>query len=147
MANKEVDYNKVWVEAAKANPEMYRVDSKTAGLWDKYAQQSGGLGPNFDYSTGVAVDGRKHYDDAGKMPWHPTFSGLSKYAGLGPHGTWDNTRPDGSGDFHLTKEMMTNDRMDNLQWMVDNKYTDGDRYFLPNGKQMEARKVADRLAK
>jgi len=132
--------------AAKRGPVRYGSRADEARV-EQFAKQFRTLGNDYDYSASDVVDGRLHYNDKGKLPWHATFSGLSKYAGLGPHGTWDNTRPDGSGDFHLTKEMMTNDRMGNLQWMVDNKYTDGDRYFLPNGKQMEARKVADRLAK
>ena len=51
------------------------------GNWDRMAEVTGSLGPNYDYSLLDARDiGSGHYGDAGKLPWHPTFSDQSIYS-------------------------------------------------------------------
>jgi hypothetical protein len=59
--------------------------------WDRMAEATGGLGPNYDYSLLNARDiSSGHYGDAGKLPWHPTFSNESAYSSpqfMG--GRWD----------------------------------------------------------
>jgi hypothetical protein len=49
------------------------------------------LGVDYDYSRSGSVDDRGHSSDAGKLPWHPTYSNQSDYATGSveyPGGTW-----------------------------------------------------------
>ena len=137
-------YKNAFVKAALNDSRMRGAGLSNAEMkyWDKAARQSGGIGPDYDYGSvkNITKDSRGHSGDEGKLPWHPTFSNQSKYAGLAAYGTWDNIRPDGSGDYHLTPKIMNDDRMWNLQMAVNQNRTDGDRYFFPNGKQMLPRK-------
>lgn len=59
------------------------------GSNEAIARATNGIGPDYDYSKAGKLDGRGHSSDAGKLPWHPTFSTQSKYStndNLG--GTW-----------------------------------------------------------
>lgn len=54
------------------------------------AKTMGGIGPDYDYSKVGKLDGRGHGSDAGKLPWHPTFSTQSVYSTKdSPGGTWN----------------------------------------------------------
>jgi len=112
------------------NPGKYRLDNKTMGIWDEAARTSGGVGPDYDYSMLGVTDNRGHGSDLGKLPNHPTFSNQSAYstAGLGQKyegGSWDGNT------FTPSKRMLGNHNIEQLQWMLDNGYNDGDNYYNP----------------
>ena len=49
--------------------------------WDRMAEATRSLGPDYDYSLLNARDVLSgHWGDAGKLPWHPTFSNESAYS-------------------------------------------------------------------
>ena len=59
------------------------------GNQEMLAQAIGGIGPDYDYSKMGNRDNRGHGTDAGKLPWHPTFSNQSYYSSLAnPGGQW-----------------------------------------------------------
>ena len=47
---------------------------------ESLARALGGIGPDYDYSMIKKLDERNHGTDAGKLPWHPTFSDESEYS-------------------------------------------------------------------
>ena len=65
---------------------------------DHDARVAKGIGPDYDYSKlTTGADGRGHYTDAGKLPWHPTFSQESRYSSpsfLGGRWTVDSAGKD-----------------------------------------------------
>ena len=46
---------------------------------DVLAKATHSIGPDYDYKYANGVDGREHYTDKGKLPWHKTFSNESVY--------------------------------------------------------------------
>jgi hypothetical protein len=58
-------------------------------LIEENGRLSNGLGVDYDYSRSGSVDNRGHSSDAGKLPWHPTFSTQSDYSTpRDPGGRW-----------------------------------------------------------
>jgi len=96
----------------KADPSMYDGDGMT--ISDKWAQQqelyakmTGSMGQDYDYRMMGKPDARGHGADAGKLPWHPTFSTQSAFSTpKQPGGVWGH---DKRGDTFKPTERM-NDR-------------------------------------
>ena len=59
---------------------------------DNLARSIKGIGPDYDYGAGSKqMDLRGHLGDAGKLPWHPTFSNESVYSNeKTPGGKWSD---------------------------------------------------------
>ena len=78
----------------KADPRVYDGDGMT--ISDKWAQQqelyakmTGSMGQDYDYRIMGKPDERGHGSDAGKLPWHPTFSTQSAFSTpQQPGGVW-----------------------------------------------------------
>jgi hypothetical protein len=81
------------------NPEQYNIG--IIPNVNKYNYESGNelqaqlfnsIGHDYDYSLARGQNARGHYTDAGKLPWHPTFSTGSNYNdNTNQGGTWDST--------------------------------------------------------
>ena len=95
----------------RASPDKYKrgdmqLLSKYIRDQELYARITGGIGEDYDYGYAGEVDERGHLTDAGKLPWHPTFSNQSAFVTEeNPGGIWGH---DSGGDtFEPTDRMKT----------------------------------------
>lgn len=87
-----------------------------AGVQDKLARALGGVGPDYDYGLAGKMAANGHSSDAGKLPWHPTFSTESAYSNAKtPGGTWETKIINGEKKQTYTPSA----------WMVQNGLAEG----------------------
>lgn len=126
--------------AARSNGRnMFSMSNDDMRNWDDEARRIGGWGPNYDYSRNVGTaDEYGHLSDSGKLPNHVTFSDESAYHSVAPSlaGTWDRNK------YHMTKNGATENRLNELQFMLNNGFNDGSVYVLPDGNRMKANSPA-----
>jgi len=91
-----------------ANFAGYPASGPSAGKRsDDLARLMGTVGEDYDYGMSAGAGTFGHYTDAGKLPWHPTFSTESKYASAKlPGGKWS---VDGREDVFTPSQQMIQD--------------------------------------
>jgi hypothetical protein len=126
------DPNIEYVKAALKDKRMRDIDMPGSMYqeWDNYARAHGGLGPDYVYPNpeDARYSDRGHLTDKGKLPWHPTFSDESDYAGLAPHGSWNGTT------FVMTPEMVNEDRLGKM--VIMKKNGEPETFMLPDGTEV-----------